>query len=132
VRGRRGAIIVEMREVGDRIREYDDRLKIVEEQVSAFPHSPESSARVGPCGQRRRLHTVARTWGELPSFGTSRGPIGVGVALGILDFERAAKITGSRSPCSAGRGEARRALINFMLDVQTRENGYREVLLHSS
>jgi seryl-tRNA synthetase len=75
-------------------------------------------------------NTVVRTWGDRPPFDYApRAHWEIGAGLGILDFERAAKISGSRFAVLTGKGaRLERALINFMLDVHTRENGYREVL----
>jgi seryl-tRNA synthetase len=129
--GDASALIAEMREVGDRIREFDDRLKIVDEQVSGFlmtvPNLPHGSV---PIGVDASGNTVARTWGDRPPFDYApRAHWEIGAGLGILDFERAAKISGSRFAVLTGKGaRLERALINFMLDVHTRENGYREVL----
>jgi len=129
--GDASAIIAEMREVGDRIREFDDRLKIVDEQVSGFlltvPNLPHDSV---PVGTDAAGNTIARIWGERPPLDYEpRAHWEIGAGLGILDFERASKISGSRFSVLMGKGaRLERALINFMLDVHTRENGYREVL----
>jgi len=129
--GDSAAIIAGMREVGDRIREYDERLKTVEEQVWGFlltlPNLPHESV---PVGKDAAGNVVVREWGERPGFDYEpRAHWEIGVALGILDFERAAKIAGSRFAVLSGKGaRLERALINFMLDVHTRENGYREIL----
>jgi len=129
--GDASAIIAEMREVGDRIREFDDRLKVVDEQVSGFlltvPNLPHDSV---PVGTDAAGNTVARIWGERPPLDYEpRAHWEIGAGLGILDFERASKISGSRFSVLMGKGaRLERALINFMLDVHTRENGYREVL----
>lgn len=129
--GDAAAIIAEMREVGDQIKEFDDRLKIIDEQfgsqILTLPNLPHDSV---PVGVDAGDNPVARTWGEPPRFDYApRAHWEIGTALGILDFERAAKISGSRFAVLTGKGaRLERALINFMLDVHTRENGYREVL----
>jgi seryl-tRNA synthetase len=120
-----------MREVGDRIREYDERLKGVEESLRellmAVPNVPHESV---PAGRDASANVVVRTWGEPPRFDYEPRPHWeIGAGLGILDFERAARIAGSRFAVLTGAGaRLERALINFMLDVHTRENGYTEVL----
>jgi len=124
-------IITEMREVGDRIREMDDRLKIVDERLRDFlltlPNLPHESV---PVGKGSCDNSLVRSWGEPPKFDYEPRPHWeIGAGLGILDFERAAKIAGARFAVLTGGGaRLERALINFMLDVHTRENGYREVL----
>jgi len=125
------ALITEMRDVGDRIREYDDQLKIIDDRLNEFmlglPNLPHDSV---PVGRDSSDNTVVRTWGEAPRFDWEPRPHWeIGVGLGILDFERAAKITGSRFAVLSGAGaRLERALSNFMLDTHTRANGYREVL----
>ncbi len=125
------ALIAEMRQVGDRIREFDDQLKSVDERLSAFlltlPNLPHESV---PLGREAADNAVVRTWGEPPRFDYEPRPHWeIGTGLGILDFERAARIAGSRFAVLTGLGaRLERALINLMLDVHTRQNGYREVL----
>jgi seryl-tRNA synthetase len=126
-----GGIIREMREVGETIKELDGRLKEVDEQLQAFmltlPNLPHESV---PEGKGAEDNPVARTWGEPTVFDYEpRAHWEIGAGLGILDFERAAKLTGSRFAVLSGAGaRLERALINFMLDAHTRENGYRETL----
>jgi seryl-tRNA synthetase len=121
----------EMRRVGERIslleaevagaeRELDDFLK----QVPNLPHPSV------PAGTGAEDNPVLRTWGEPPSFAFEpRSHWDLGAALGILDFERAAKVAGSRFAFLLGDGaRLERALIQFMLDLHTREHGYLEVL----
>ena len=125
------ALVVEMREVGDRIKEYDGLLRAVDERLRdlllALPNIPHESV---PAGKDSRDNTVVRAWGERPRFDYEPRPHWeIGAGLGVLDFERAAKISGARFAVLTGKGaRLERALINFMLDVQTKENGYREVL----
>ncbi|HXI04670.1 MAG TPA: serine--tRNA ligase [Candidatus Saccharimonadales bacterium] len=126
-----GDLIREMREVGDRIKELDARSREVDERLAGFmltlPNLPHESV---PVGRSADDNTVVRTWGEAPRFDYEPRPHWeLGDGLGILDFERAAKLAGSRFAILSGAGaRLERALINFMLDVHTRENGYRETM----
>ena len=83
-----------------------------------------------PVGQSEADNPVVRHWGEAPAFGfTPKNHWEIGEALGILDFARGAKITGARFTLYRGQGALlERALIGFMLDLQTREHGYEEIL----
>jgi seryl-tRNA synthetase len=125
------AIIAEMREVGARIREFDEQLKGVDERLRDFmltlPNLPHESV---PAGKDAADNPVARSWGEPPAFAYEpRAHWEIGTKLGILDFERAAKLSGSRFAVLTKQGaRLERALINFMLETHTGENGYQEVL----
>ncbi|MFZ0051920.1 MAG: serine--tRNA ligase [Desulfobaccales bacterium] len=92
-----------------------------------LPNLPHASV---PLGAGSDDNPVVKTWGEPPAFAFPPRPHWeIGEALGILDFERAAKITGARFALLKGAGAAlERALINFMLDLHTRRHGYLEVL----
>ena len=83
-----------------------------------------------PPGEDESSNIEQKRWGDPPKLGFEpRAHWDLGPALGILDFERAAKITGARFAVYSGSGaRLERALINFMLDVHTREHGYTEVL----
>ena len=83
-----------------------------------------------PVGGGERENREEKTWGERPTFDFPALPHWeIGERLGILDFERAAKISGSRFVVQLGQGaRLERALANFMLDLHTREHGYGEVL----
>jgi seryl-tRNA synthetase len=92
-----------------------------------IPNVPHESV---ACGIGAEDNPVVRVWGERPSFAfTPRPHWELGESLNILDFTRGAKITGARFTLSRGLGaRLERALINFMLDLHTREHGYTEVL----
>jgi seryl-tRNA synthetase len=92
-----------------------------------LPNLPHSSV---PIGASADDNPVVRTWGEPPKFDFQpKAHWEIGENLGILDFERAAKITGARFALLKGKGALlERALINFMLDLHTRKHGYLEVL----
>ncbi len=95
--------------------------------LQAVPNLPQDSV---PIGRSERDNREVRVWGDKPEFDFFAKPHWeIGERLGILDFERAAKISGSRFVVHFGLGaRLERALANFMLDLHTREHGYIEVL----
>jgi seryl-tRNA synthetase len=125
------ARILEMRKVGDEIAALEERLKALEEDIKTtllnIPNVPDESV---PAGRGSDDNKDVRQWGAPPAFGFK--PLAhwdIGENLGILDFARAAKITGSRFTLYMGAGaRLERALINFMIDLHTRERGFTEVL----
>ena len=123
--------ITEMREVGVRIKALDEELKGVEEELELFlltvPNIPCFSV---PVGASEADNVEIRKWGEIPAFSFSPKPHWeIGEALGILDFERGAKLTGARFTLYRGAGaRLERALINFMLDLHTERHNYVEML----
>ena len=102
----------------------DERLR---EMMQTLPNLPHDSVPVGKSEHENREEKV---WGDKPSFDFPARPHWeLGEALGILDFNRAAKISGSRFVVHFGQGaRLERALANFMLDLHTSEHGYTEVL----
>ena len=124
-------ILHEMKQVAQQIEQLEGELKKTEEEISPFllrlPNLPHASV---PVGKDERDNREVRRWGAPPSFSFKPKPHWeIGEALGILDFERGAKITGARFTLYKGAGaRLERALINFMLDLHTREHGYQEVL----
>lgn len=125
------SLMAEMRGLGDEIAALDERLKAVEaglsDQLLRIPNIPHASV---PVGTDDGDNVEQRRWGEPPQFGfTQKNHWDIGVALDILDFERAAKISGARFTVYKGLGaRLERAVINFFLDVHTREHGYTEIL----
>jgi seryl-tRNA synthetase len=123
--------IAEMREVGQRIKVLDDELKGVDEALAQFlltvPNIPHAAV---PVGASEADNVEVRKWGELPAFSFAPKPHWeIGEALGILDFERGAKLTGARFTLYRGAGaRLERALINFMLDLHTERHNYVEML----
>ena len=123
--------IEEMREVSRRIKELDEALTGIEEKFQDFllnlPNIPHESV---PVGYSSEDNPVVRTWGEKPVFAFDpQAHWDIGESLEILDFERATKLTGARFVVYKGLGaRLERALINFMLDLHTREHGYTEIL----
>jgi seryl-tRNA synthetase len=95
--------------------------------LESLPNLPHDSV---PAGTSEHDNVCAKTWGEIPVFDFPAKPHWeIGEDLGILDFERAAKISGARFVLQFGSGaKLERALANFMLDLHTREHGYAEVL----
>ena len=119
-----------MKRVGDDIKQLDERLAGIETDLRNvelyFPNVPDQSVPIGPDETHNRLE---RSWGEKPSFAfTPKSHWDIGEGLGILDFERATKITGARFSILSGAGaKLNRALINFMLDMHERR-GYVEIV----
>jgi seryl-tRNA synthetase len=124
-------VISGMKKVGEEIsglevelREFEERLQ---EILLRLPNIPHESV---PEGKNSADNIEVRSFAEKPRFSFPVLPHWeVGKRLGILDFERAAKIAGSRFVVYRGAGaRLERALINFMLDIQTKERGYTEVI----
>lgn len=126
----RDAKIAEMREVGDRIDELDESLRLVEAQLQDamlwVPNLPHPSVPVGPDESH---NVLVRQWGEPRKFPFE--PLAhwdLGPMLGIIDFERGTKLSGSRFYLLRGLGaRLQRALISWMLDVHINEHGYSEI-----
>jgi seryl-tRNA synthetase len=124
------AIFDANRQRAQQIRQLGIELDQVEHQRTALlmglPNVPHSSV---PSGKSADDNVVVRTWGEPRQFDfEAQAHWDLGVALGILDFERATKMSGARFSVLLGPGaRLSRALINFMLDLHTREHGYLEV-----
>ena len=123
------ALILEMRSVGEKISELDETVRQVETELKEIllriPNLPHASV---PVGRDEADNPEVRRVGEVPSFAFEpKAHWDLGEDLGILDFERGAKVTGARFTFYRGLGaRLERALINFMLDVHTREHGYTE------
>jgi seryl-tRNA synthetase len=121
----------EMKGVADEIKGLEARLSEVEEQMRqallVLPNLPDPSV---PRGADARGNVEVRRVGEPPRFDFKPRPhFELGPELGILDFERAAKISGARFAVQMGAGaRLERALVDFMLDLHTRERGYTEVV----
>jgi len=121
----------EVNELKERIAELDrlrdDAETSMRDLLTSLPNLPAEGV---PVGKREAENVEVRRWGKKPEFDFEpKDHVDVGTALGILDLERAAKISGARFGILNGAGaRLSRALVNFMLDVQTRENGYAETL----
>lgn len=126
-----GDKISHLRDVGKNIEVLEQELRVVEKEwedvLLIIPNIPHESV---PVGASDTDNKEVKIWGEKPSFDFAPLPHwDIGEKLDILDFKRAAKITGSRFTLyKAGGALLERALINFMLDLHTREHGYTEVL----
>lgn len=124
-------LIGEMKAVGNRIRELDDELVIIQHElddiIMSVPNLCDDSV---PEGADDEDNVEIKRWGEKPQFSFTPKPHWeIGVDEGYLDFERAAKLSGSRFALLSGFGaRLERALINFMLDIQTERHGYQEIL----
>jgi seryl-tRNA synthetase len=125
------AAVAAMKQLGERIAEVESALRLIEEQVDEIalriPNLPHQSV---PAGTGPEHNVEMRRWGAPPTFSVPpQTHWDLGERLGILDFDRAAKIAGARFAVLTGDGaRLERALINFMLDLHTTEHGYREVL----
>ncbi len=124
-------LIQKMKSVSQRIKSLDSELEGVNKELQSImlniPNIPHESV---PVGKDEKDNPVVKRWGEKPEFDFEPLPHwDIGEKLGILDFERAAKITGARFTLYWDFGaKLERALINFMLDLHTKKHGYTEVL----
>lgn len=121
----------QMRLVGEGLKLGEEREKELSEQIDQILLTlPNIAAESTPNGTSSLDNVVARECGEKPKFDFKLlDHLALGEKLGILDFPRGGKITGSGFPVWVGLGASfERALINFMLDVQTKEHGYREMM----
>lgn len=122
-------LIIEMRKLGEELALVENRLRDIEEKVQNFmlflPNIPHQTV---PLGKDENENVEVRRWGEPRKFDfPPMNHWDIGEILGIIDFERAVKIAGSRFAVMRGLGaRLERALINFMLDLHT-EKGYTEV-----
>ena len=124
-------LIEEMKKVSQELKGLDGIIEEKEKTLQDFllivPNLPHSSV---PVGKDPSDNVEVRRWGEIPKFDFEpKAHWDLGEELGILDFKNGAKITGARFTLYWDLGaKLERALINFMLDLHTREHGYREVL----
>ena len=126
-----GDIVLKMRDVSEKIKNLEKKLSedegTIHKALMEIPNIPHDSV---PVGKDETENTVIKQVGEKPAFDFAPKPHWeIGEGLKILDFERAAKITGARFPLYFGAGaRLERALVNFMLDIHTKEHHYQEVL----
>ncbi|MFL6274468.1 MAG: serine--tRNA ligase [Blastocatellia bacterium] len=120
-----------VRQIGDQIAASEAELGVVESDLNnllvTIPNLPDDSV---PVGRDESANQVIKQWGTPPSFDfMPRDHVDLATELGLLDLERAAKLSGARFAVLIGVGaRLERALINFCLDLQTREHGYTEAL----
>lgn len=125
------SMIQEMKKVNDRIKQLDQQLATIEADLQTvllgIPNVPHESVPIGETEDDNVLH---KTWGDIPNFDYSPKPHWeIAAQLGILDFEAAGRVTGSRFVFLKGAGaRLERALINFMLDQHVDEHGYEEMI----
>lgn len=126
-----GELLTKMSEVSNKIKELDEKVtKIEEEQNYLLLTIPNKLHESTPIGSSEDDNVEIRKWGEPRKFDFEPKPHEeLGVQLGILDFERGVKLSGSRFVVYRGAAaKLERALINFMLDLHTDEHGYEETL----
>ena len=120
-----------VREIGDKIASTEAELSAIEADLNALlttiPNLPADGV---PAGADETANEEVKRWGVPPRFSFEpRDHVDLGTALGLLDLERAAKISGARFSILTGAGaRLERALINFCLDLHTKRHGYTEVV----
>jgi seryl-tRNA synthetase len=125
------ALQQKVREMADRMASLDQKAEALDNEfrqmMAGVPNTPHPSV---PTGRGSDDNVEVRRWGAPTEFAFApQAHWDLGPALGILDFDRAVKITGARFAVYSGLGaKLERALINFMLDVHTQHHGYREIL----
>lgn len=123
--------IAKMKQVSQKTKRLEEQLRRcrheVDQQLLIFPNIPHDSV---PVGKDAEDNTEVRRWGKLPEFSFApKSHDKLGKHLGILDFDRAAKIAGARFCIYKGIGaKLERALAGFMLDLHIKEHGYTELL----
>ena len=122
--------IVEMKAISEDEKKLDEEVRDLEQEIQSalydIPNIPHESI---PVGKDASANKIVRAWGKERKFSFApRNHIELGEYLDILDFPRASKITGSNFPLFKGDGaRLERSLINFMLDLHTKEHGYKEI-----
>jgi len=122
--------MAEVKTLNAEIKDLDEKNRNLENQISeimlGIPNLPDDSI---PDGKDESANRFVREWGSKPLHAfTPKTHMELGENLDLLDFKRAAKISGARFAIYKGQGaQLIRALINFMIDVQTQENGYQEL-----
>lgn len=122
-------IITEMKVVSDKIKEYDDDLRNLEEQIAQIVYRiPNMLSPKVPIGRNESDNIVIRHWGEQKEQKLQRNHIEIANDLGIIDFERGAKVSGSGFAFYIGKGaKLERALHQFMIDFHTTNHRYTEL-----
>ncbi|MEJ5244569.1 MAG: serine--tRNA ligase [Bacteroidota bacterium] len=122
--------IEEMRVVSDKIKELDDELRNIEEAIQqVLIRIPNMLHESVPVGKSADENKVVRTWGELKQQKIKKDHLQIAKDLGIIDFERGAKVTGGGFAFYVGKGaKLERALINFMINYHIENHGYTELM----
>ncbi len=118
-----------MRKIGEQIADLTQRATAVDEaQRNLLLETPNLPHESVPIGKDPSANRVARSWGEKPPLTEPADHVALGARLNLFDLDRAAKLSGSGFICFTGAGaKLERALINFMIDLHTREHGYLEI-----
>src|SRR5580765_5517512 len=119
----------EVRKIGEQIAGLTQSANALDEEqrnlLLDIPNAPHASV---PIGKDPSANRVVRSWGEKPQLSNAADHVAVGTRLNLFNLEWAAKLSGSGFICFTGAGaKLERALINFMLDLHTREHGYLEI-----
>ncbi len=119
-----------MKDVSDKIKELDEKLRLIEEELEQIVLSvPNMLHESVPTGKTPEDNPVIRSWGEIVDRDACVDHIEICKNLGLIDFERGAKVSGSGFHFYTGKGaKLERALINFMIDVHTENHGYKEIM----
>lgn len=126
-----GPVMAALQEMSKTVKELGQKQTEVEDELKAtvlwLPNIPQASV---PIGADEKANQEVKSFGEKPSFDFKpKEHFEIGENLGLMDFERAAKVAGSRFVFTRGAlAKLERALISFMLDLHTREHGYEEIL----
>ena len=119
-----------MRKVSQQIKDLEEKTQSSKTELDGhllnLPNLPHESV---PIGTNEKDNPLVREWGESPKYEFKpKNHLEIGESLCLFDFERSAKISGSGFPLYTGKGaKLERALINFMLDIQTEQHGYTEI-----
>ena len=119
----------EVRKIGEQIADLTQRASAFDEaQRNLLLETPNLPHESVPVGKDPSANRVVRTWGDKPRLTKPLDHVALGTRLNLLDLDRAAKLSGSGFICFTGAGaKLERALINFMIDLHTREHGYVEI-----
>jgi len=124
-----GELEAQVRKIGEQIGDLTQRASSFDEAqrnlLMEIPNVPHESVQIGKDPSANR---VVRTWGEKPQLTKPADHVALGTRLNLFDLDRAAKLSGSGFICFTGAGaRLERSLINFMIDLHTREHGYVEI-----
>lgn len=123
------AIEAEVKQIGEKIKALDlEASKAGDRQLDLLLHIPNLPYEACPVGADETANPVIRTWGEKPALNEPRDHLVIAEEKGLINFDDAARLSGSGFAVYRGKGaRLQRALIQFLLDLQSREHGYEEV-----